>query len=78
MVDVYNLQILSGMDLSLGGLPLTGFVLPAKEKYLEEGGQASVSMSDPARSSVVMAVMLVKCSRLTVSLQAPAESTDAP
>ncbi|XP_070316912.1 structure-specific endonuclease subunit SLX4 isoform X2 [Odocoileus virginianus] len=34
----------AGMDLSLGGLPLTGFVLPAKEKYLEEGGRASLSL----------------------------------
>ncbi|CAI9172694.1 unnamed protein product [Rangifer tarandus platyrhynchus] len=34
----------AGMDLSLGGLPLTGFVLPAKEKYLEEGGQASLAL----------------------------------
>ncbi|XP_019843575.2 structure-specific endonuclease subunit SLX4 isoform X3 [Bos indicus] len=34
----------AGMDLSLGGLPLTGFVLPAKEKYPEEGGQASLAL----------------------------------
>lgn len=32
------------MDLSPGGLPLTGFVLPRKEKQLERGGQASVRM----------------------------------
>lgn len=50
VVDDFNLQILLGMDLSLGGLPLTGFVLPAKEKYPEEGGQASVSTSGPARA----------------------------
>ena len=69
--DDFNLQILSGMDLSLGGLPLTGFVLPAKEKYPEEGGQASVSMSGPARSSVVTAAMLVVCSVRPAPSQPP-------
>ncbi|XP_055265324.1 structure-specific endonuclease subunit SLX4 isoform X2 [Moschus berezovskii] len=34
----------AGMDLSLGGLPLTGFVLPAKEKYPEEGDQTSLAL----------------------------------
>lgn len=34
----------SGMDLSPSGLPLTGFVLPRKEKQLERGGQASLSL----------------------------------
>uniref|UniRef100_A0A8D1R8A2 Structure-specific endonuclease subunit SLX4 n=1 Tax=Sus scrofa TaxID=9823 RepID=A0A8D1R8A2_PIG len=34
----------AGMDLSPGGLPLTGFVLPAKEKHAERGGQASLSL----------------------------------
>ncbi|XP_014648979.1 PREDICTED: structure-specific endonuclease subunit SLX4 [Ceratotherium simum simum] len=35
----------AGMDLSPGGLPLSGFVLPPKEKHLERGGQASLSLS---------------------------------
>ncbi|XP_057603271.1 structure-specific endonuclease subunit SLX4 isoform X2 [Hippopotamus amphibius kiboko] len=34
----------TGTDLSPGGLPLTGFVLPAKEKCLERGGQASLTL----------------------------------
>ncbi|XP_036885753.1 structure-specific endonuclease subunit SLX4 isoform X1 [Sturnira hondurensis] len=33
----------TGMDLP-GGLPLTGFVLPAEEQHLEMGGQASLSL----------------------------------
>ncbi|KAF6127292.1 SLX4 structure-specific endonuclease subunit [Phyllostomus discolor] len=33
----------TGMDLP-GGLPLTGFVLPAEEQHLETGGQASLSL----------------------------------
>lgn len=71
VVDDFNLQILLGMDLSLGGLPLTGFVLPAKEKYPEEGGQASVSTSGPARGSVVVAAMLVVCSVRLAHSQPP-------
>lgn len=70
VVDDFNLRILLGMDLSLGGLPLTGFVLPAKEKYPEEGGQASVSTSGPARGSVVVAAMLV-CSVRPAHSQPP-------
>ncbi|XP_054445483.1 structure-specific endonuclease subunit SLX4 [Pteronotus mesoamericanus] len=34
----------TGMDLLPGGLPLTGFVLPAEEQHPEMGGQASLPL----------------------------------
>ncbi|XP_066869547.1 structure-specific endonuclease subunit SLX4 isoform X2 [Kogia breviceps] len=34
----------TGMDLSPSSLPLTGFILPAKEKCLERSGQASLAL----------------------------------
>ena len=60
------------MDLLPSSLPLTGFVLPAKEKCLERSGQASVRMSGPVPApSMVLAEGLVVCSVLPAHCQPP-------